>query len=343
MRSGFLLLIGVAALATTLGQASSAQARRVALVIGNGDYAHVEPLPNPANDARAMAEALKGVSFEVVTRQDLDRQATVETLSDFAGRLEGAEVGLFFYAGHGLQVDGVNYLVPVDARLSRAADVFLSLVSLEQVLQVMETEVPTRLVFLDACRDNPLARSLSRSLGATRSTAVGQGLARIDTAVGTLIAYATAPGDVAEDGAGENSPFTAALLDHIATPGLEARQVLSRVRQAVHQETEGRQVPWDSSSLMGDFYFNLEITVTPAPSAEVVWESIKASEDAADYQAYLDRFGTGGLFADLAESRLAAPSASAREETVAALPLPAQPRPSHDGPAPGDIIKDCAS
>jgi formylglycine-generating enzyme required for sulfatase activity len=321
------------ALVLLLGLGQTALAGRVALVIGNSAYEHAEPLPNPVNDAAAMAAALEEVGFEVVRGIDLDRQGTVRTLSDFAGRLAEAEVGLFFYAGHGMQVNGVNYIVPVDAALTREADVFLSLVSLEQVLQVMETEVPTRLVFLDACRDNPLARSLSRSLGATRSTAVGQGLARMDTAVGTLIAYSTAPGAVAEDGAGENSPFTAALLEHIGTPGLEARQVLSRVRQAVHQKTNGRQVPWDSSSLMGDFYFNVEIDITPPVSPELLfWDTIKGSDDPADFRSYLDRFGSEGTFADLASRRLAALTPA---EEPAPVPEPVEPAVEAAPPALG--------
>ena len=327
LQSAKALRVAALSLLLLVGLGEAAHAARVALVIGNSAYEHAEPLPNPVNDAAAMAAALEGVGFEVVRGIDLDRQGTVRTLSDFAGRLAGAEVGLFFYAGHGMQVNGVNYIVPVDAALTREADVFLSLVSLEQILQVMETEVPTRLVLLDACRDNPLARSLSRSLGATRSTAVGQGLARMDTAVGTLIAYSTAPGAVAEDGAGDNSPFTAALLQHIGTPGLEARQVLSRVRQDVHRETSGRQVPWDSSSLMGDFYFNVEINITPAPSLSgrlspelLFWDTIKGSDDPADFRNYLDRFGTDGVFADLAGRRLAA--LTPPEEPIAAPVAP---------------------
>ena len=229
--------------------------RRVALVIGNGAYQNAAHLPNPPNDARAVAEALRGLDFEVIEAVDLDQPDMLARVDEFSARLEGADTGLFYYAGHGLQVAGENYLVPIDARLQREAQVRLQTLPLQTVLATMEAAVATRIVLLDACRDNPLAQQLKRSMAASRSSAVGQGLAEVRTAVGTLIAYATGPGDVASDGEGEHSPFTAALLDHIATPGLEVRQVLGRVRDEVLKQTGERQVPWDSSSLRGEFYF----------------------------------------------------------------------------------------
>jgi uncharacterized caspase-like protein len=197
--------------------------RRVALVVGNGTYQNAPELPNPPNDARAVAETLHGLGFEVIEARDLGYGAMQVALGGFADKLQGAAVGLFFYAGHGLQLAGENYLVPIDARLQREAQVRLQTAPVQVVLQMMEAEVPTRLVLLDACRDNPLARTLARSMGATRSTVVGQGLAGIQAGAGTLIAYATAPGEVALDGGGRNSPFTTALLEHIAIPGLEVR------------------------------------------------------------------------------------------------------------------------
>jgi uncharacterized caspase-like protein len=158
---------------------------------------------------------------------------------------------LFFYAGHGLQVNGKNYLVPVDAKLERPGDLALDAVDIGNVLAQMEAEKRVNLIFLDACRDNPLARSLARSLG-TRSSAVGQGLASIQSAIGTMIAYATQPDNVALDGEGRNSPFTAALLKHIVTPGLEIGTLMKRVRADVIAATREKQVPWDHSSLIGD-------------------------------------------------------------------------------------------
>jgi uncharacterized caspase-like protein len=168
----------------TFATGALAQVSRVALVIGNGAYDNTATLPNPPNDARAMARTLRDLGFYVVEAVDLDHPAMLEALAEFADRLEGAAVGLFFYAGHGLQLAGENYLVPVDARLQREAQVRLQTVSVQTVLQAMEAEVPVRLVLLDACRDNPLARSLARSMGASRSAAVGEGLAKMEAAVG---------------------------------------------------------------------------------------------------------------------------------------------------------------
>ena len=302
--------------------------RRVALVVGNGAYQNAPALPNPPNDARAVAEALRGLGFEVIEATDLDQPAMLDQVDAFSARLEGAEAGLFYYAGHGLQVGGENYLVPIDARLQREAQVRLQTLPLQTVLATMEVTVPTRLVLLDACRDNPLAQQLKRTMGASRSQAVGQGLAEVRTAVGTLIAYATGPGDVASDGQGAHSPFTGALLDHIATPGLEVRQVLGRVRDEVLKQTSERQVPWESSSLRGEFYFRQPPPPDPVaaappsppepnPSVEEhsianfdvrqldlgFWESIRDSRKAADFQAYLQSF-PNGTFAALAQSKL---------------------------------------
>jgi uncharacterized caspase-like protein len=311
--------------------------RRVALVIGNGAYENAPALPNPPNDARRVAESLRGLGFEVMERFDRNYAAMQTTLGEFADKLQGAKVGLFFYAGHALQVAGENYLVPVNAKLEREAQLTYQAVTVQAVLRIMEAEVPTRLVLLDACRDNPLARTLARSMGGTRSTMVGQGLAGIQAGVGTLIAYATAPGEVAFDGAGQNSPFTTALLEHIASPGLEVRQVLSRVRGSVLDMTDNRQVPWDSSSLRGDFYFVPRLVEPPqqvpapssaAPAADnrafelAFWQSIQNSADPADFEAYLARF-PDGIYAALARNRLARLKASqqaALPPAVEALP-----------------------
>jgi hypothetical protein len=232
---------------------SSAATDRVALVIGNGAYRHANPLPNPPNDAADIAAALRAIGFDVVEGRDLDKRAMEAKIIEFGRKLDGANIAAFFYAGHGLQVGGKNYLVPVDAKVERAAELGFETVEVSQVLAQMEADKRVNLVFLDACRDNPLARSLARSLAAgSRSTGVGQGLASIQSAVGTMIAYATQPDNVALDGAGRNSPFTAALLRHIATPGLEVSSLMKRVRADVVQTTNQKQVPWDHSSLMGD-------------------------------------------------------------------------------------------
>jgi Tfp pilus assembly protein PilF len=225
--------------------------RRVALVIGNSRYQHAVQLPNPSNDAADIAQALRKLRFDVIEGRDLDRRAMEDKIRAFGRKLEGADLALLFYAGHGMQVGGKNYLVPVDAKLERTGDLSLDTIEMGQILAQMEAEKRVNLIFLDACRDNPLARSFARSLG-TRSTAVGSGLAAIQSAVGTMIAYATQPDNVALDGDGRNSPFTAALLKHIATPRLEISTLMKRVRADVIAATHEKQVPWDHSSLVGD-------------------------------------------------------------------------------------------
>lgn len=307
---GFLLLANV-----ELSFAQPAD-KRVALVIGNGAYE--EPgsaLPNPPNDATAMAAKLRGLGFVVVEAVDQDFRGMRRAMREFDRALQGADAGLFYYAGHGMEYRGSNYLFPTDAVLETEGDVGIGLIDVDQIMQIMETTVPTRLLFLDACRNNPLARRFRGSLGASRSSTVGTGLARMDAAVGTFIAYATAPGDVAADGEGRHSPFTAAMLTHLEEPGLEIGQLMRRVRDTVLDATNERQVPWDSSSLRGaPFVLNLNVTINVAPEvppaptqqAEIVfWQSIAQSDEAASFRAYLDRFGEGGLFTELAELRIA--------------------------------------
>ena len=242
--------------ATGVAEAAKAVAggdfhHRVALVIGNSNYAAVAPLRNPKNDATDMAAKLRKLGFDVVEGTDVTRRGMDEVIRDFGRKLDGADLALFFYAGHGLQVGGKNYLVPIDAKLERPGDLALDAVDVSVVLAQMEAEKRVNLVLLDACRDNPLSRSLSRSLG-TRSASVGQGLATIQSAIGTMIAYATQPDNVALDGSGRNSPFTTALLKYIDTPGADITTVMRRVRADVIAATKEKQVPWDHSSLTGD-------------------------------------------------------------------------------------------
>lgn len=293
--------------------------KRVALVVGNSNYQHATPLRNPKNDAIALASALKRLGFDVVTGTDLTRSELEDTVRSFSRKIRGADVALLFYAGHGLQVNGQNYLAPVDAQLGDEADLDFETVPLRTILRQMEREVKTSLVFLDACRDNPLAQNLARNMG-TRSTAVGRGLARVSTGIGTLIAFATEPGNVALDGEGGNSPFTTALLKHIETPGLDIAQLMRRVRRDVMTSTASRQVPWNNSSLTGDFYFATraikvegpdEPKPTPAPVPRsddktldlAFWDAVKDSSDAADFRSYLDKF-PDGVFTELAKRRM---------------------------------------
>jgi uncharacterized caspase-like protein len=260
-------LLGVlAGLVLIISIGSSARAEtRMGLVVGNSAYEATTPLANPLNDAREMTAALKASGFTVIEALDAGKRKLDGALRAFADQLSKADVALFFYAGHGLQVGLENYLVPVDARLERERDLEFEAVKLEFVLRQMEIDRDgkTTIVILDACRDNPLARNLARTMG-TRSTAVGRGLAPAPTGLGTFIAYSTQPGNVALDGDGRNSPFTAALVKHMADRGRNLPATMIEVRKDVVGVTGGKQVPWDHSALTGDFYFRPE-TGSPAP------------------------------------------------------------------------------
>ena len=225
---------------------------RVALVVGNASYQHAAPLANPKNDAEDMAALLRRLGFQVTAGLDLTDAAMEDRVRTFSRQARAAKVALFFYAGHGLQVDGVNYLVPVDAQLADEADLPFEALPLDLVLKRMGGG--TNLVFLDACRDNPFARSWA---GAGRSTAVGRGLTRVGEASGSglFIAFATDPDRIAADGEGRNSPFTAALKRHMETPGLEINGLLTEVRRTVLSSTGNVQRPWSNSSLSDAFYF----------------------------------------------------------------------------------------
>ena len=230
-----------------------AESSRLALVIGQSAYRSVMPLPNPANDANAMAKMLGEAGFDVTIVVDLSQKDLNREVGDFAAKIatKGPEtVALVFYAGHGLQIDGENYLVPVDVDPRREADIPLQAVRLNDVLNTLNS-VPSRMriLLLDACRNNPFP-SISQS--------AGRGLALLDTksgAPGTFLSYSTSPGAEAEDGNGANSPYTTAVLQAAREPGLPIEEAFKRVRVAVNKATEGRQTPWDSSSLTEDFRF----------------------------------------------------------------------------------------
>ncbi|MBN9672515.1 caspase family protein [Roseibium aggregatum] len=241
-----------------------AKASRVALVIGNSKYENGQNLANPRNDAEGISNALTQLGFKVFSGYDLKRKDFVSLIGEFARASRVAEAAVLYYAGHGLEVGNANYLLPVDAELMDEADLEFQTISLNSVIGLMEREKRTNLVILDACRDNPMARNLSRSMG-TRSTSIGRGLARVETGIGTLIAYATQPGNVALDGEGRHSPFTSALLRHIGTPDIDVEIMFRRVRFEVMEATQGQQVPWSSSSLIGSFQFRDQ---KPAPNAQ---------------------------------------------------------------------------
>jgi len=247
-----LLAVALAALLAGPAQAQAPAAdaargeKRIALVIGNGAYPSA-PLRNPARDARGMGAALREQGFEVTLLENAGQKETRRAVNEFGKKLRDGGVGLFYYAGHGLQVNGRNYLVPVDAAIDDESEVEIEAVDVGSVLSRMDTaRNRLNIVILDACRDNPYARSFRSPV---------RGLASIDAPSGTLIAYATAPGRVARDGTGANGLYTGELLRAMGVPGLRIEDVFKRVRQSVQQQTGGEQVPWESSSLVGDFVF----------------------------------------------------------------------------------------
>jgi uncharacterized caspase-like protein len=254
MRYAFRLLGIAFAILSSLHTVPAHGQKRIALVIGNSAYQDAGKLTNPTNDASDMAAILKAHGFQVLEGFDLGKSAMEARLRDFARALTSNEVGLFFYAGHGLQVSGTNYLVPVDARLADASGLDFELVRLDLVQRTMEREVGTNIIFLDACRDNPLARNLARALG-TRSVEIGRGLAPTQGGAGTLISFSTQPGNVALDGTGRNSPFAGALVKRLMAPNDDLSAILIDVRNDVMRATQDRQVPWEHSALRGRFYF----------------------------------------------------------------------------------------
>jgi uncharacterized caspase-like protein len=280
------------------GPVAAKEGRRVALVIGNSAYQNTAPLTNPRHDAADISATFRKLGLDVLLAMDLDKAAMDRAIYAFAEKLSGASLGVFFYAGHGLQVDGRNYLVPIDAKLGSARALDFEMVRLELVQRSMERETSANILFLDACRDNPLARNLARALG-TRSAGIGRGLAPVESGEGTLISFSTQPGNVALDGVGRNSPFASALVKHLPTPGEDLSSVLINVRNDVMATTARRQVPWDHSALTARVYFTSPPARHPSgPSFEqqaelALWNSVKDTTDPAILETYLGRFPNG--------------------------------------------------
>ena len=247
--------------------------KRVALVIGNGAY-KTGRLKNPVNDARAMARVLERLGFQVTKGEDLSLSQMRRSIDRFGLHLRGAEVGLFYYAGHGIQVEGRNYLIPVDALLRDKPDVEYEAVKAGRVLAKMQSaQTRLNLVLLDACRNNPFARSFRN--------AVSQGLAYMDAPSGSVIAYATAPGSVAADGRGDNSPFAAALSRHLGQPGVSVDRALKRTGAEVHRETNGKQEPWISTNYYGEYFLaggaaspSVQLAGGPGPAVDQRKENV---------------------------------------------------------------------
>lgn len=235
---------------------------RVALVIGNGAYSHATRLPNPPNDAADMAAALRELGFQVISTVNASRATVRDKLHEFSLSLKNAKTVLFYYAGHGMQVVGKNYAIPVDAKLDRDVELATVTLDIDQVIAAMRSDASrVNLIFLDACRDNPLARNYAQNLPEGRAITVGRGLSAVgtnenraetDSSRNILIAFATAPNKVALDGKGRNSPFTAALLKHIRTPDLDIALIMRRVTADVEAASGGEQSPWVHISLATD-------------------------------------------------------------------------------------------
>src|SRR5664279_3032816 len=330
------LIVSLMCLAFT---ADAARAdRRVAFVVGNGTYKNVAQLPNPPIDAKAMAAVLRNVGFEVVEGTNLTRDAMTEKLLDFGKKAQGADVAVFFYAGHGIAISGTNYLLPIDADIKSEMDVKLgAAINIDLTLDQTMSDAKVKLVFLDACRDNPFAAKI-KSNSATRSVSVQTGLAEMKSGEGTLIAFATGPGQTALDGQeGTNSPFTRALIAHITTPGVEIQQAMTEVRAQVNEETNKGQLPWGHTNLIGSVYLNPvaapaagAAASSSAPAAVAssyggsdveleFWRSVKESNKPEELNAYLTNY-PNGQFKPLALARIAAlengPSTQTRNLTT---------------------------
>jgi hypothetical protein len=297
--------------------------RRVAFVVGNGAYKNVQPLPNPPIDAKSMASVLRNVGFEVVEGTNLTRDKMTERLLEFGKKAQGADVALFFYAGHGIAISGTNYLLPIDADIKSEMDVKLgAAINIDLTLDQTMGDAKVKLVFLDACRDNPFAAKI-KSNAATRSVNVQTGLAEMKSGEGTLIAFATGPGQTALDGQeGTNSPFTRALMANIAKPGVEIQQAMTQVRAQVNEETNKGQLPWGHTNLIGSVYLNgtaapagaaVAASSSPSPVASAsggsdveleFWRSIKESNKPEELNAYLTNY-PNGQFKSLALARIA--------------------------------------
>ncbi len=331
---------------------ANAASKRVALVIGNSTYEHSSVLSHPENDAMAIAKALKDVGFDVIMAIDVTYREMPKLLSRFAQKLRTAKVGLCYYSGHSLQIEGENYLVPVDADVPSKIDAPFQAVRLDRILNILQQGPEQTLVFLDASGDNPLAKKLARSFK-TGSSIIGRGLARIKAQSGMMVAYATAPGDVVQARRGKYSPFTKAVVAHIATPGLGISQMLRQVRKDVMKATGHEQVPWMSSSLRDDFMFqprqqetvSISLRAGPQPAGsnaalfeQNAWNATVRAGSCGAYRQYMNSYAQS-FFTGLAQSWIdkncanatPKPASPQHSDMIAMLPLVSiapNPRPS---------------
>ncbi|TGS13799.1 hypothetical protein EN852_015280 [Mesorhizobium sp. M2E.F.Ca.ET.209.01.1.1] len=329
-------------------QAATPDSKRVALVIGNSKYVNAVALPNPANDARLIASTLRNAGFEVIEGVDQDNAGMHSLISKFTEESYNADLAVIYYAGHGMQVDGKNYLIPVDAELTAPAYLKTRTVQIDEFMAALPADPAVGIIILDACRDNPLARTLAAALPKSRS--LGAGLAPVDAKAdgmgtgGVLIAYATDPGAIAFDGNGVDSPYSLALAKHLTEPGVEIQSALTRVRGEVTEATQGRQRPWHNASLGREVFLGKPAAETPPPAATPVADAAKASAAPAPvaseppsweveqrlwdeaskknaipyYEAYLDQF-PNGRFATVAKLNIDQLKDPAASKQVAAL------------------------
>ncbi len=308
------IIVGTLGIALLVWLSPALAEKRVALVIGNGAYQKASRLANPANDSMAIAGMLKGAGFaQVELHQNLGIRELRQAINEFADIARDADTAVVYYSGHGIEVDGINYLIPIDAVLDRDTDVPYETFSLDNLVRLLEPARRLRLVMLDACRDNPFVRSMKRTVG-TRT--VGRGLAAVEpTSVNTLIGFAAKAGSFALDGEGRNSPYATAVLNHLATPGLDLRIAFGRVRDEVLRTTKSRQEPFVYGSLGGS---NVSIVDAPAPAAASpaaqapsassdpaaqAWMVAKDTTSMAVLEDFIRHFGDS-FYASLARARL---------------------------------------
>jgi hypothetical protein len=318
MRQPFIFLLTLILLFLTFSAASAE--KRVALVVGNGAYKNVPKLPNPANDASDVATALVRSGFEVIFETNLDQLGMQNASIRFAREARTADVALFYYSGHAMQFAGVNYLVPVDAELRDEADL-RRMARADQILADLQQAKNLRILVLDACRDNPFAEDLKRSVGRSRASNLGRGLAKMESPDGTIISYATQSGRTADDGAGRNSPYTGAFLKRIVEKD-NVTAIFQHIGADVYENTKGAQVPELSLSFFGEYYLNGKLESAAAPTSVVTppdpcsgaaddWKGAETVGTKAAFEGHILRFPTCA-FVGPAKSKIAAltPSSS---------------------------------
>jgi len=302
-------LLALVLCALWLNKAGASEGKRVALVVGNSDYLSVTPLKNAANDARAFGKFLSENGFEVDTLVNVDRSGFAKALSNFSRKIAPEDTALFFYAGHGMQLKGENFLLGLDAQLESEFDVEAETVSLNSIIENMERKAAISLIFVDACRNNPIADRINAAVeGATRALTI-KGLAPItSTGTGTMIAFAASPGQVAYDGGESNSPFTTALVEHLSGPSLEIGTAFKRVIRDVRVKTSNAQSPQIVSNLAVEFYFNNAAPQDPDGSAALLlaqmdYEKAERISTARGWQLFLAKHHSGA-FSDSARDAL---------------------------------------